>query len=302
MNYLGGLFNFTTSLCGYILAKKKSNRILFSTVTNDNFIKGTLVMIYSMAKHIPNFKKNFVRVFYDDSISPLSNNNKTALLELMENIELIHIRDDIYRKAKCKNEEHRLAYLTIETFNQSDFSNVVFFDGDMITMGDFSDVLDFSFPIFGSRTGEFKNISGPRIKWRTINTGFFGVNMNSISKNTYHDLKSMIYNRLDTDTGELDQKIINRYFLNERSPQLLIHHFYNFRDYGANGNGSKKFFLKNKNRIKVLHFSGYENRPKPWETKRVLEYELDEHPAYVEWFKVANNLIEDYPKLEKVFK
>ena len=297
-----GLINFSISIYYYILVKRKSSKILFCTVTNDNFIKGTLVMIYSMAKHIPNFKQNYVRVFYDDSISPLSENNKTALLELMENIELVHVKDDIYREAKCKNEEHRLAYLTIETFKQNDFSSVVFFDGDMITMGDFTNVLDFSFPVFGSRTGKFKNISGPRVNWRTINTGFFGINMNLISRNSYNDLKSIIKNRLDTNTDLLDQKVINNYFSSERSPQLLIHHFYNFRDYGANGNGSKKFFLKNKNSIKVLHYSGYEIRPKPWETKKVIDSNLDEHPAYIEWFKAASKLVKDYPKLKKVFK
>ena len=79
--------------------------------------------------------------------------------------------------------------------------------------------------------------------------------------------------------------------LSNKIPQLLIHHYNNFRDYGASGNGSEKFLKKKLNKIKIIHFSGYEIRPKPWEISSVNQKKLNTHIAYKLWLNYANDLI-----------
>ena len=108
-------------------------------------------------------------------------------------------------------------------------------------------------------------------------------------------------NRNDNNTELLDQKIINNYFSQLKCPQLLIHHFYNFRDYGASGNGSESFFKKHRSNIKILHFSGYELRPKPWEKDRVSKMGLKNHAAYKLWRDYAYDLQKELPISKYLF-
>jgi len=286
----------------YFSIKNTDKNILFCTVTNDEFFPGTAVMIYSMKKHLKSFNSSNIRIFYDNKISPLSNENKKLLKDLSPNIKLVKINDNIYRNAICKYEKHRLAYLTIESFNQNDFSKIIFFDGDMLTLNDFSDSINFSFPVFGSKDGKFKNSKGPRFKWRTINTGFFGFDLEQIPLSTYQDLKEMVKKRNDPNSELLDQKMINNYFYKKKTSQLLIHHFTNFRDYGAGGNGSEKILNKNLSKIKILHYSGYEIRPKPWEISIIREKKLNTHNAYKFWLNYANDLINEIPSFSKILK
>jgi len=289
-------------LKNYFSRKNTTKNILFCTVTNDEFFPGTAVMIYSMKKHFKSFNSNNIRIFYDKKISPLSNENKKLLKNLSSNIKLVEINDKIYRNAICKYEKHRLAYLTIEAFNQKDFSKIIFFDGDMLTLNDFSNSIDFSFPVFGSKDGKFKNSKGPRFSWKSINTGFFGFDLEQIPSSTYQDLKEMVKKRNDPNSELLDQKMINNYFSKKKISQLLIHNFNNFRDYGAEGNGSEKILNNNLSKIKILHYSGYEIRPKPWEISIIREKKLNTHNAYKLWLNYANDLINEIPSFSKILK
>ena len=296
------LETFIDHLKKYYFNKTSYSNILFCTITNDEFFPGTAVMLYSMKKHLKSFDSNHIRIFFDNNISPLSNDNQALLKSLSSNIELIEIKDKIYRNAICKYEKHRLAYLTIEAFNQNDFSKIIFFDGDMLTLKDFSHSINFSFPIFGSKDGKFKNGKGPRFKWRSINTGFFGFDSKKIPSSTYPDLKEMVRKRNDPNSELLDQKMINNYFSKNKIPQLLIHHYNNFRDYGASGNGSEKFLKKKLNKIKIIHFSGYEIRPKPWEISSVNQKKLNTHIAYKLWLNYANDLINKFPPFNRILE
>lgn len=301
-NFKNRLNTFINYLVKNYSMKSLDDEILFCTVTNDEFFPGTAVMLYSMKKHLKSFNSNHIRIFFDNNISPLSHENQALLKSLSSNIELIEINDKIYRNAICKYEKHRLAYLTIEAFNQNDFSKIVFFDGDMLTLDNFSNSINFSFPVFGSKDGRFKNSKGPRFKWKSINTGLFGFDSKKIPSSTYLDLKEMVKKRNDPNSELLDQKMINNYFSQNKISQLLIHHYNNFRDYGASGNGSEEFFKNKLNKIKILHYSGYEIRPKPWEISIVKQKKLNTHFAYKLWLNYANDLINEIPSFSKILE
>ena len=89
----------------------KDSDLLFCTISNDEFVPGTIVMIYSMKKHLPKFHKYKIRIFFDNYISPLSVKNRQLLSSLGNNIELIEIEDEVYRNARCKHEKHSLSII-----------------------------------------------------------------------------------------------------------------------------------------------------------------------------------------------
>ena len=112
----------------------------------------------------------------------------------------------------------------------------------------------------------------------------------------------MVKKRNDPNSELLDQKMINNFFSQNKISQLLIHHYNNFRDYGASGNGSEEFFKKKLNKIKILHYSGYEIRPKPWEISIVKQKKLNTHFAYKLWLNYANDLINEIPSFSKILE
>ena len=279
--------------------KTESSKVLLCTICDDNFFPGTIVMLYSMKKHLKNFNNYKIRIFTDNCISLLSSENRMMLNKLFSNIEIIDVNNEVYRNAKVEIQEHRLAYLTMEIFNQNDYDYILFFDGDMLTIKDFSDAFNFSFPIFGSRVGKFRLKNGPSFFWKYINTGFFGISKKFLPENLYSIFMDIIINRDDKRLQLLDQKIINNYFNVNHYPYLVLNHYYNFRNFGAGDNGSEDFLKKHLSNIKIIHYSGYKVRPKPWKFDSIKEHKLEEHLAYKIWAETAKEITNEIPELKK---
>ena len=50
----------------YYLNKNSYSKVLFCTVTNNEFFPGTAVMLYSMKKHLKSFDSSHIRIFFDN--------------------------------------------------------------------------------------------------------------------------------------------------------------------------------------------------------------------------------------------
>ena len=50
--------------------------ILLTTVCDNGYALGAQVMIYSMSKNLKDFKKCDIKIYYNDNIAPLSEENK----------------------------------------------------------------------------------------------------------------------------------------------------------------------------------------------------------------------------------
>ena len=269
--------------------------VLLATVSNDRFAPGTAVMLYSMKKHIPKIESYRIELFCDDTIDPLSEQNRSILKSIMPNLVITDISNEIYRSARCNPEHHRLAYLTLEVFRQTAFKRVIFFDGDMVTIGDFSAMFSIDQPLFGCQVGKKSRSTGIALS-ASINTGLFGISGSMLSNKTYEAILDVVMKRNDRYTGLLDQKTINKFRKHNAYPVYLLPYTYNYRD--IDDEEQVKADLES---IKTLHFSGYAARPKPWEYERRRTSGHLDHIAYTIWDRYAEELQQQIPQTSMLF-
>ncbi|MGM0461089.1 MAG: hypothetical protein ACQEQ4_01545 [Fibrobacterota bacterium] len=286
-NITGGLLRSGCTAEGNGTEQRKGT--LLCTVSNNRFAVGTAVMLYSMKKHVSDLAGCTVEILADNSIDTLSEKNRRLMQEIIPGLIITDVDNPVYRNARCKPEHHRLAYLTLEVFNRTRYRRVLFFDGDMLCLNDFSSVFSETHEIFGCKTGSRSARQGLSLS-ASINTGFFGISGTLLSQKTYRDILDVVQNRKDKYIGLLDQKTINKFRKHAGYPVWLIDYMYNYRDW--NNETQLKQDLPN---IKNLHYSGYAKRPKPWEYERRKETGYDAHRAYTLWDEYAREMVREYP-------
>ena len=135
-------------------------KILLTTVCDNGYALGAQVMIYSMSKNIKGFDACDVKVYYNDTIAPLSEENKNRFKAIGNNIILEHVDESKYIDAKVPYHQGRsagskAAYLTLESFGEYNYDKVIMFDVDMLCIKDFSELFtsEYEFGIFNRNTG-----------------------------------------------------------------------------------------------------------------------------------------------------
>ena len=136
------------------------NKYLLTTVCDNGYALGAQVMIYSISKNLKNFDQCDVKVYYNNNIAPLSEKNKNIFRALGKNIILEHVDETKYIDAKVpyhqgREEGSKAAYLTLESFNETNYDKVIMFDVDMLCIKDFSELFtsDYELGIFNRNTG-----------------------------------------------------------------------------------------------------------------------------------------------------
>ena len=101
--------------------------ILLTTVCNDEYVLGAKVMLYSMKKNIKNLDRCDFKIYYNDTIAPLSEENKESFRKIIPNIIIEHVDKECYLNSKIppeRNEGSKAAYLTLESFNETEYNKV----------------------------------------------------------------------------------------------------------------------------------------------------------------------------------
>ncbi len=123
--------------------KETSNlgKIAVCTVTNDPFIIGTEILIYSFFKHNPWFDGDFI-ILHSKSLSAISEENKKRLQKI-HRVVFREVKEKDYQGVinnfKDKPGMHQRIWpslYTFETFAMSEYDRVVFLDSDMLITGD----------------------------------------------------------------------------------------------------------------------------------------------------------------------
>lgn len=257
-----------------VMTHKKSSsggKILFCTVTDDNYFPGACVMLYSLRKNFRNFAACDVKVFYHDVISPLSKANRDYLRKIVPNITFDPCTSLSYTDVKTRVEDHKPAFLTLEVFRQYGYDKVVFMDADTYCFRDFSFLVGmdrgfiaaehFVRMLDNSIGGLDIDVELPRDaeRWGTteVNTGFMIIDKKYICSMVYDKLVGMVPK---DSTFLADQPIINRYlgkFLNAFLFKLPPTYNFIFP--------SDKLFLKYMHTVKIIHYCGQgKDRVMPW--------------------------------------
>ena len=170
--------------------------ILLTTVCNDEYVLGAKVMLYSMKKNIKNLDRCDFKIYYNNTIAPLSEENQDSFRKIIPNIIIEHVDKECYLNSKIppeRNEGSKAAYLTLESFNETKYNKVILFDVDMLCIGDISDLFDtdLQFGIFNR------------------NTGFVVLGKNYRNQEVYE----MLTSKIQSHNGDfMDQGIINNVF------------------------------------------------------------------------------------------
>lgn len=110
------------------------------TVVNDKFIDYFEVFFHSLKKHNTWLKCPLI-IVWSKKLSPLSVENRLRIQAIWPDVRYHEVDEVRYRVFLAQTPEHMLpALFTLECFNLPDWEKVVFFDVDMLCLGDVSEL------------------------------------------------------------------------------------------------------------------------------------------------------------------
>jgi lipopolysaccharide biosynthesis glycosyltransferase len=179
-------------------------KILFTTVCNDKYAVGAQVMLYSMKKNIKGFDDCDVKFFHSPGIASLSKSNQEKIKRIAPNTQFQSVDPSPYWPAKIpaggnRAKECKSAYLTLESFRETEYDKVILFDIDMLCVGDISEL--FEYDVQYGQVG--------------VNTGLVVLGKMFRTEDVYRDLINMIP---DHNGDGMDQGVLNKYFWGKEDP------------------------------------------------------------------------------------
>lgn len=232
-------------------------------VCDDNFLPGLLVLLYSLLKNEPSAQNWSFLGFYDDLISPLSQQSKIAISSICSTVRFENISVAEYRNFRSTPASARLSLLKFECFRVTDYDLVLYLDTDIVVLAPLSKLMSnfvaSKLKIAGvenkSRSSDFRHYKFSSLP---MNAGVFLLHGN-IGGNIYDSLLQEAASRGKPDHGPsmICQPIMNSVLGSESWEYLALPCFFNFRDLDS--------FPEKKDAIVILHFvTRTTNQRKPW--------------------------------------
>ena len=97
-------------------------------------------MIYSMKKNVKDFMDYPIRVLHSNVISELSLENRERIKKLVPHVEFVDINNETYNNQAITISKTQSSFLSLEL--RSIKYDKVFFDCDMLCIGDISEMLE----------------------------------------------------------------------------------------------------------------------------------------------------------------
>jgi hypothetical protein len=268
-----------------------------ATVCTDAYLPAALVCLSSFAATFRGFSSHPLTVFSSPAIAPLSEVSRDAIAALAPHVRFETVDRPQYRDAACPCAEHRAALLTLEVFRPGIARRALFLDMDTLCLGDGSTMLDVEHDFVACPAQAAVSLRNGIETWRAVNTGVFTVGERWRNDDVFATLLAGIEHRHDVNFA--DQSVINACFAGETVH--LLPDTYNFRHWGGVNRagtpmGSDGLFRTLRPQIKVIHYSGYMSRAKPWAA------DADTGLAAVQaWREHARRLMRTHPDLAAHF-
>ena len=254
-----------------------NRKICLATVTTENYLPGTLVMIGSFLKCHPGFKGDVV-IIHDD----LSETALACLEKALGRIRFEPVSSDLKdRVARLEASRpplggRRSRFYSLDAFRLGGYHKVLFCDSDLLFRQPVSELFDSKEALLccgdgpfhrGHRRGatSFDEIREPSqvgtegALERTFNAGFLLIDAALLDGRHFAGLLALLTPEAwhDVKTHHTDQVIYNRYFAQQ---QTLLSAKYNYLLYHDENIRTKEGLTVAD--AKVLHFNG--PRKKPW--------------------------------------
>jgi lipopolysaccharide biosynthesis glycosyltransferase len=111
-----------------------SSKICICFIGDDNFIDGSLVMLYSLLRNDIESRGVDKVCFYDNEISVLSEKNISLLKKIDSNIIFKQVSVEPYRTFSVRFKGHNLSLLKFECFNLEHYDFVFYIDTDILIL------------------------------------------------------------------------------------------------------------------------------------------------------------------------
>ena len=270
--FLSIIYNGLSLLLNRKLPQKKLDNkdILVTTVCNDKYIDGLLVLLLSIVKNNKNFNYH-LKIYYQEDFSE---ENKEKVRKIYSNVEFEDVKEDFYRNVYKW-------FMCLCAFKEYKYKRVVFIDSDMICLGDLSEIINAKIYGIGIcpdiNFNIFNNFWLTLPKFYDFNTGLMVIDKEYLNPQFYSKL--LEYSKKQPDAHLGDQTILNRILLGSWITYLPSKYnckrniFYNL-DYNLYNNP------------KIIHFCGgnkpfLETKEKMYSTK-ICKNLIDEYFKYRE--------------------
>ena len=243
----------------------KNNNVLFTTVCNDKYAPGLIVLLKSILTYNPSFNYKF-KVYFCNNLSPV---NQEKIKNIYSNIVFENHDNSLF----CSVKEW---FMSVLCFKEYEYDRVIFIDADMICLGNLNELIFSQVNGIGAcmdnNTLIMNNISINMPKIFEINTGIMVLDREYRNPNFFNKIIKEIKKNKQAKLG--DQTVLNKLLFLKQITYLPTK--YNCKRnifYTINFN-----YYKNP---KIIHFTGA-NKP---------FLETKEHMLST---KICNNLIEKY--------
>jgi len=273
------------------------------TVSNGEYLQGTKVLFHSFMVHNPQFHGDLVVIHNN-----LALKNRKEISDLFDvrfvqvSLELLKSIEKLVHKENNLKTRHQ-RFWSLEAFNLSEYSKVLFLDSDILCKGPVNKVFDLkngfsacpdisfhegmsrdkiTFQKVAAKHGSFQTISEP------FNAGVFLICFSELPKNMYSELLGLLNGSIfsGVKSGHTDQYILNLYFENQVN---FIGSQYNYLI--GRKRGLENIQGIEAHEAKLIHFI---RQPKPWELKKAVKNRLKgkRDPLYwSEWHKVYRTVL-----------
>ena len=208
-----------------------------TTLVDDNYMIGTKVLINSFLKYNKWFDEDIVVLD-----NKLSDNNKEQCISWYKKISFVPVDCSSYPSFPAATSPRlHSAYYTLEALNLKGYNRIVFFDSDILVLGDISYLFNEEFS-FGARF----------LGRRQLNSGVMSISDPYLSSTTYDEAISLIE---EYGGRYADQDILSKMFYNVLS-RIPVSFNLTKKEFEIN-----KFGLEG-SELKTIHYVGQ----KPWQT------------------------------------
>lgn len=254
------------------------------TVTNRTFLPGLVVLLSSLESNLKGFAQTPMVVLIHNGLNPPTETDCARITSKWPNVSFRNVESSFYAEApRVNSQADNSAYITLEAFRKSEFEQLLFVDADMLCLRDFSDVFESAVaPFVGCSVNHDVVPKGVVTRGPAINTGFFLLSGELLAGTHYEHLIDLA--KSNTHPFLRDQSVINK-FLRGR-PRQYCSSVYNERNWDRAVSFSDQL-----SKIRIVHYSGYSERPKPWSVEAPVET-----VGYRLWHNYAVQLVEDSPE------
>jgi hypothetical protein len=249
------------------------NDVLLCTIGDDRLLPGLEVLLYSMRRNVPEFCQYPLKLYCHASLAPLSSAGRQRLRQAAPQAAFEAVEAAAYRSLEA-NDGGPHEWLALELFRETGYRQVLFFGPGMLCLRDFTDLFalpdeyDFAACEAGG-SPDSRRAEGPaegrwgRRKWfglwgprpTAIDAGLLLVGRRFRTPQVYAELLELACRAGAPSTA---QGVIDRYFGARKTLHYLLPQEYNWQALNRFGKAARQ-------RVRLLHWTGSDGRPRPWE-------------------------------------